>query len=196
MTVILGTVLINNMFFYPLWYRCHVYMYVQYLIVEVNKKLYLYLDANGSGHMAGRYINDGVISNRVVNARLCASGSVYTCKITGRTWVPVMATRTIKKGEEILLDYGPECTWKYPDASSSEDSPSGAGPADPESKDDPDLPPSNGDDHQHSDRKRKIPPEGRSPNSNKRTRNGGPSDSILDITEGTHLPHSQSKRPE
>ena len=108
--------------------------------MEVNNKLYL--DADGPGHMAGKYINDGAISNRKVNARLCASRNSYTCKITGRTWVPIMAICKIKKGEEILIDYGPDCKWTYPEEATAAQPHSG--PSDPDGSTDSDHNPRDG----------------------------------------------------
>ena len=78
-------------------------------ILYVNKKICL--NASGPGHMAGRYSNNGSISNIANNARFGASQRVYTCKITGRKWVSVIATKLISRGDEILSDYGPNVVW-------------------------------------------------------------------------------------
>ena len=49
-------------------------------LLYVNSKLTL--DADGPGHMAGRFINDGRIVNRTVNVRFGASLVTYKCKVT------------------------------------------------------------------------------------------------------------------
>ena len=81
-------------------------------IVEIRSQLYL--DADGPGHMAGRYMNDGPEAGIPANARLGASRRVYHCKKTGRFWIPVIALRNIRPGEEIIIKYGNQVTWKWP----------------------------------------------------------------------------------
>ena len=66
----------------------------------------LYLDAADEAHFEGRFINDGRRAHRRVNARFAANYKTNTCATTGFTWVRIYATRPIKPGEEILLDYG------------------------------------------------------------------------------------------
>ena len=73
-------------------------------ILHVNSKMCL--DATGSGHMVGRFTNEGAISGRVNNARFGAQQVCYTCKRTGRQWSPIIATRKILPDEEIFAPYG------------------------------------------------------------------------------------------
>ena len=80
-------------------------------IVEVHNQLYL--DADGPGHMAGRYMNDGPMAGIRANARLGSSRRVYKCKKTGRLWIPVIALRNINPGEEIIINYGSKVTWSW-----------------------------------------------------------------------------------
>ena len=94
-------------------------------IVEIHSRLYL--DADGPGHMVGRYMNDGPLAGIPVNARLGASRRVYQCKKTGRFWIPVIATKDIKPGEEIVIKYGKKVTWTWP---------AKAGPSNPRHADD------------------------------------------------------------
>ena len=79
-------------------------------ILHVNSKLCL--DATGTGHMVGRYANEGAISGRVNNARFGAQQVCYTCKRTGRLWSPIIATRKILPDEEIFAPYGEGVIWK------------------------------------------------------------------------------------
>ena len=66
----------------------------------------LYLDAEDPDHFEGRFINDARNSKFKVNARFAANYTTETDSITGRTWVRIYATRKIKAGEEIFLNYG------------------------------------------------------------------------------------------
>ena len=94
-------------------------------IVEIHKQLYL--DADGPGHMAGRYINDGPFAGIPANARLGSSRQVYKCKKTGRFWIPVIALRNIRPGEEIIIKYGNKITWTRPPQSSEAPGPPSPG---------------------------------------------------------------------
>ena len=53
-------------------------------LLYVNKKKTM--DAEGPEHMVGKYINDGKISGKAVNARYGSSLRTFTCKITGRRY--------------------------------------------------------------------------------------------------------------
>ena len=66
----------------------------------------LFLDAENQKHFEGRYINDARHSKYKVNARFAANYAINICSITGFSWVRIYATRKIKAGEEILIDYG------------------------------------------------------------------------------------------
>ena len=68
----------------------------------------LFLDAEDTKHFEGRYINDARRSKHKVNARFAANYATNTCSETGHKWVRIYATRRIKAGEEIFLDYGEE----------------------------------------------------------------------------------------
>ena len=56
-----------------------------------------YLDAQGTGHMDGRRINEGTISGIPNNARFGASLRSYVCKATGREYKSVFAIKDIPK---------------------------------------------------------------------------------------------------
>ena len=71
----------------------------------------LYLDAAGIKHFEGRYINDARNTKFKVNARFAAGYRTNTCSGTGFTWVRIYATKPIKAGEEIFLNYG-AAFWK------------------------------------------------------------------------------------
>lgn len=73
-------------------------------LFQVNKNLVL--DAQDPTHANGRYINDGAVAGREVNARFGAARFAVTCKETGRPYVSVRATRTIPAGTEVLASYG------------------------------------------------------------------------------------------
>ena len=60
----------------------------------------------------GKFINDGPVSGRRANVRYGASRRTSTCPVTGRRWISVIATHDIKKGQEILADYGPAYIWE------------------------------------------------------------------------------------
>ena len=69
----------------------------------------LYLDAADSRHFEGRFINDASRAKGFkVNARFAAGYTVNECSTTGFKWVSIFATRRIRAGEEIFLDYGDE----------------------------------------------------------------------------------------
>lgn len=72
--------------------------------LQVHKNLYL--DAADQRHFEGRYINDARNSRHKINARFAANYRTNTCSTTGFVWVRIYATRAIKAGEEIFLDYG------------------------------------------------------------------------------------------
>ena len=78
-------------------------------LLYINKSVCL--DAEGRGHMVGRYTNEGEISGKVNNARFGAQQVYYKCKKTGRAWSPIIAQRKILQGEEIFAPYGPEVRW-------------------------------------------------------------------------------------
>ena len=65
----------------------------------------LYLDAENSHHFEDRYINDGVRAGKHANVRFAAGYNTNTCSVTGFQWIRIFATRDIKKGEELYLDY-------------------------------------------------------------------------------------------
>lgn len=79
--------------------------------------------------MAGRYINDGTISGRKINARISASQRYYTCVHTGRKYVSIIALCPIHPGEEIFIEYGPLVKWKNLNTTITSTSP----PNDPDS---------------------------------------------------------------
>ena len=54
----------------------------------------------------GHYINDARNSKYSTNARFAADYSTNTCSKTGFKWVRIFATKDIKAGQEIFLDYG------------------------------------------------------------------------------------------
>ena len=66
----------------------------------------MYLDAARAHHFEGRYINDGVRAGKAANVRLAAGYRTNECSITGFRWIRIFATRNIKAGEELYLDYG------------------------------------------------------------------------------------------
>ena len=66
----------------------------------------LYLDAEDPDHFEGRYINDAKGSSFKTNVRFAANYRVNTCSVTGKKWVRIYATRKIRAGEELFLDYG------------------------------------------------------------------------------------------
>ena len=79
-------------------------------ILHVNSRVCL--DAEGEGHMVGRYTNEGEISGKVNNARFGASQKYYWCKMSDRPYVPIIAKRKILPGEEIFSSYGKDVRWK------------------------------------------------------------------------------------
>ena len=72
--------------------------------VQVHKNLYL--DAEDPCHFEGRYINDARHSQYKTNARFAAGYGFNICASTGYVWVRIYATRAIKAGEELFIDYG------------------------------------------------------------------------------------------
>ena len=66
----------------------------------------LYLDAACRHHFEGRYINDGKRAGKKVNVRFAAGYKTNICSTTGYRWIKIFATRDIKAGEELYLDYG------------------------------------------------------------------------------------------
>ena len=73
-------------------------------LFRVNKNLFL--DAQDPQHENGRYINDGAIAGREVNAKFGAARYAAVCKKTGRRYISVRATKTIPAGAEVLASYG------------------------------------------------------------------------------------------
>ena len=57
-------------------------------------------------HFEGRYINDARKTKFKVNARFASNYKTNTCPATGLVWVRIYATRPIKAGEEVFLNYG------------------------------------------------------------------------------------------
>ena len=68
----------------------------------------LYLDAERPHHFEGRFINDGKRAGKVVNVRFAAGYRTNQCSETGLRWIRIFATRDIKAGSELYLDYGDE----------------------------------------------------------------------------------------
>ena len=66
----------------------------------------LFLDAADSIHFEGRYINDARRTKFKTNARFAANFITNTCSDTGFQWVRIYATKRIRAGEEIFLNYG------------------------------------------------------------------------------------------
>ena len=80
-------------------------------IVKVNKNLYL--DAKDVVEdNKGRYVNYGG-PGYINNARLGSGTTTAVCKKSGRPWISIKATRTIKPGTEILMPYGKGWTWPW-----------------------------------------------------------------------------------
>ena len=72
--------------------------------IQISKNLFL--DAEDARHFEGRFINDGKRAGLVPNVRFAAGYRTNTCTTTGFSWIRIFATRDIKAGEELLLDYG------------------------------------------------------------------------------------------
>ena len=53
-----------------------------------------------------RFINDARGSRLKVNARFAAGYILNKCSVTGYFWVRIYATKTIKPGDEIFVEYG------------------------------------------------------------------------------------------
>ena len=66
----------------------------------------LFLDAADPIHFEGRYINDARRTKFKTNARFAANFITNTCSDTGFQWVRIYATKRIRAGEEIFLNYG------------------------------------------------------------------------------------------
>ena len=77
--------------------------------IQISKNLFL--DAEKSHHFEGRYINDGKRAGCGANARFAAGYRTNICSVTGHEWIRIFATRDIRAGEEIYLDYGSDF-WK------------------------------------------------------------------------------------
>ena len=71
----------------------------------------LYLDAEKEMFFEGRSINDARGTKFKANVRVASGYRVNTCPVTGQKWVKIIATRDIKAGEELFMDYG-EAYWK------------------------------------------------------------------------------------
>ena len=78
----------------------------------------LFLDAEDPRHFEGRFINDGKRAGIKPNVRFAAGYRTNTCSTTSFSWIRIFATRNIKAGEELYLDYGPDY-WIDIDAESS-----------------------------------------------------------------------------
>ena len=74
--------------------------------IQISKNVFL--DAEKLHHFEGRFINDGKRAGRGVNVRFAAGYQLNTCSITNLKWIRIFATRDIRAGEELFLDYGPE----------------------------------------------------------------------------------------
>ena len=72
--------------------------------VQIHKNLFL--DAADRKHFEGRFINDARGSRFKTNARFASNYATNRCTTTGFTWVRIYATRKIRAGEEIFIDYG------------------------------------------------------------------------------------------
>ena len=72
--------------------------------MQVHKNLFL--DAEDECHFEGRYINDAKGSKFRANTRFTSNYVTNTCSTTGYTWVRIYATRKIRAGEEIFINYG------------------------------------------------------------------------------------------
>lgn len=72
--------------------------------MQVHKNLFL--DAANLKHFEGRFINDARRSKFKTNARFAANHTVNTCSTTGFMWVRIYATRKIKAGDELFINYG------------------------------------------------------------------------------------------
>jgi SET domain-containing protein len=66
----------------------------------------LFLDAHAEDNRAGRWINDGAHSGRIVNARFASAYNTNPDTTPGRRWVKVFATRDLSAGDEVFVDYG------------------------------------------------------------------------------------------
>ena len=71
-----------------------------------NQENNLFLDAENKQHFKGRYINDARHTKFRTNARLVADYTTNICTTTYYTWVKIFATRKIRAGEELLIDFG------------------------------------------------------------------------------------------
>ena len=82
--------------------ECEQRRHSQYRI-QVHRNLFL--DAESPKHFEGRFINDARNSKHKVNARFAANYSTNICSVTGFSWIRIYATRKIKSGDEIFIDY-------------------------------------------------------------------------------------------
>ena len=78
-------------------------------IVQITKDKFL--DANNVTQRKGRYINHSG-PGTTSNAKISASRRLFTDPKTGKPYVSIFATKTIKPGEEVLMHYGKG--WKWP----------------------------------------------------------------------------------
>ena len=75
----------------------------------------LYLDAESPAHFEGRHINDGQRSRKQCNVRFASDYNTNRCATTGFQWIKIFATRNIKDGSELYLNYGDDF-WSAPRA--------------------------------------------------------------------------------
>ena len=79
-------------------------------IVQISK--HIFLDAQGPGHCAGKFINCGRKTNRDINARLSAANTYNVCKVTQIKWISIFAicdiNASVSHPVEIYIDYGPD----------------------------------------------------------------------------------------
>ena len=78
----------------------------------------LYLDAENPTHFEGRHINDGQRSRRRINVRFASDYGTNVCANTGFHWIKIFATRNIKAGSELFLNYGDDF-WSVPQTASA-----------------------------------------------------------------------------
>jgi len=79
-------------------------------IVQISKNIFL--DAQGPGHGAGKFINCGRKAKRNINARFSAANTYTVCKRTQMKWISIFATcdinASVSHPVEIYIDYGPD----------------------------------------------------------------------------------------
>ena len=76
---------------------------------QVHKNLIL--DVQGVDEFSGRYVNDGPKAGKTVNARFGSKRTTSACPVTGKQWVSIFATKPLRPGDEILVDYGTSYQW-------------------------------------------------------------------------------------